>query len=481
MCSPFDPLSCGDAISKGIGRAWDAFTGAAGGVAGQVAQSGFEALFGWMADGLQAGVKSLAILLAGWILVPSTEVCPGSSSRTGNWVAQCAHSASPAAQLRGWTLPLTVLIAVAGITWQGITMAVTRKGEPLLQAIRGTWNTALWGAVGIAATQLALRAGDDYSFWILKQAIFGDSPNPVDTMGSKIGDMAAPEAGIALIVLILLDIPILFGTLLQILLMIFREGSVVILAGMLQLAAAGTFTRATSGWLQKVLAWMLALVAYKPIAATVYATGFLLMGASGMRNFVMGLAVMALSIIAMPALMKFFNWTVGSVGGGGGGPGMLGAAGAAGMHAAASLRGVGGYSAADHSRYMEQHGPSGNTGSPSGSGSTQPGPLPTAPSSAAPAGAPGAASTSTAGAATSATSTAGATSTAATSTGAATAAGTAGSTGAAAGGATTAAAGGAAATGVGIPVAVGIVAAQGAAQAAKQAAGAAGDAMQGER
>jgi hypothetical protein len=471
MCSPFDPLSCKDAIAKGFGGAWDAFTGAAD----DVAQSAFEALFQWIADGLRGGVKDMAILLAGWILVPSTQVCPGSSEPGGEWVARCATSASPAAQLRGWMLPLTILIAVAGIIWQGITMAVSRKGEPLLQAIRGTWNTALWGAVGIAGTQLALRAGDDYSFWILQQAVFGNSTNPVDTMGTKIGEMAAPEAGIALIVLILMLPLILFVTLTQIVLMIFREGSVVILAGVLQLAAAGTFTRSTSGWLQKVVAWMLALVTYKPIAATVYATGFLLMGASGIRNFVMGLAVMALAIIAMPALMKFFSWSVGSINAGGGGLGMLGAAAAAGVHAGASLRGVGGFSATDHARYLEQHGPSGaDSGSPSGSSAAPPGPppTPTASASTGPSGATGPSASGAGGGAATA-GAAGAGGTAAAGAGTASAAGS----GAAAGAATTAA-GGAAATGVGIPVAVGIVAAQGAVQAGKQAADAAGEAMQ---
>ena len=60
-------------------------------------------------------------------------------------------------------------------------LTVTRKGEPLLQALRGLGTVALWGAVGIVGTQLALRASDAYTFWILKQAIFGDSANPTDT------------------------------------------------------------------------------------------------------------------------------------------------------------------------------------------------------------------------------------------------------------------------------------------------------------
>jgi hypothetical protein len=436
MCSPFDPVDCvTQALSGAI-------------------QTGINAVFGLIADGLRAGVKDLATILAGWIIVPSTDVCQGDIA------SQCA--ASPAGQMRSWMLPITILIAVIGLTYQGIAMAITRKGEPLLQAIRGLWNTALWGAVGIAGTQLALKAGDSYSLWILQQGIIGNSADPTSALGSKIGDMGGAQAGIAIIVQVLLLIPMLFVTLIQILLMIFREGSVVILAGLLQLAAAGSFTRATSGWMPKVLSWMLALISYKAVAATVYSTGFLLMAASGGRNFIMGLAVMVLSVVALPALMKFFTWTVGSINSSSGGLGLLGAAGAAGVHAAASLRSVGGFSATDHARYMEQHGPSGGEAGPSGA--APPGPAPT----------PGPSGASTVSATTTATTTS-------TTTGAAAAgsSGTAAASTGAASGAAGAAAAGTAATGVGIPVAAAIVVTQAAAKAGKQAADTAADSMQG--
>src|SRR6476620_7472251 len=145
----------------------------------------------------------------------------------------------------------------------------------------------------------------------------------------------------------------LFMTRAQIILMIFQEGSVVILAGLLQLAAAGTFTRLTSGWLPRITGWMLALVCYKPIAASVYATAFALMGADGMRNSLMGLAVMILALFAMPALMKFFNWTTGTLTQASSTLGMLGSAAAASVHAASSLRGMGGYRPSDHATYMD--------------------------------------------------------------------------------------------------------------------------------
>ena len=75
-------------------------------------------------------------------------------------------------------LPITILLLVCGLIWQGITIVITRKGEPLLQAVRGIWNTALWGSVGVAGTHLVLKVGDSYSMWLLNEAIFKDSTSP---------------------------------------------------------------------------------------------------------------------------------------------------------------------------------------------------------------------------------------------------------------------------------------------------------------
>jgi hypothetical protein len=168
--------------------------------------------------------------------------------------------------------------------------------------------------------------------------------------------------------------------------MIFREGAVVILAGQIQLAAAGGFTRLTSGWLPKLTGWMLALIAYKPIAASVYAVAFTLMG-DNFRNVIMGLAVMVMALIAMPTLMKFFNWGVGAIASQSNGLGMLGTSAAAGLHGASAMRGLGGHSANDHARWLDTHGPGtnrGGAGTPAGP--TEPPPSTTPPPSAPPPG-----------------------------------------------------------------------------------------------
>jgi hypothetical protein len=321
-----------------------------GAAATTVTTASLTAILSALTEQLHLAIKLLALSLAEWLVIPTTGVCPDTAA---DWMAACTSSGVAAAQVRAWLLPITALVAVVGIVWQAITMAITRKGEPLLTVLKGLFAVALWGAVGIVGTQLALRAGDAYSFWILRQAVFGDSTDPAQSVGDAITAMDAAASYSALILLILMQIPFLLAALVQILLMIFRVAAVIILAGQLQLAAAGGFTRLTSGWQAKVTGWMVALIAYKPVAATIYAVALRLMGDAG-RNLVMGLAMMIMAVIALPALMRLFNWGVGSSGHAGGSTiGVLGTTVAAGLRGASSVGGLGGYNATEHAGWMD--------------------------------------------------------------------------------------------------------------------------------
>ena len=60
--------------------------------------------------------------------------------------------------------------------------------------------------------------------------------------------------------------------------MLFRQAALVVLAGVLPLAAAGTLAPATRAWFSRTTGWMLAFIFYKPAAAAVYATCFALLG-----------------------------------------------------------------------------------------------------------------------------------------------------------------------------------------------------------
>src|SRR4030088_3219467 len=101
MCSPLDPLSCADAISRGIqGKTTEVVT--------NLVTNNLTSILSGLTDQLHVGIKSLSVMLAGWTPVPPPQVCPDSGP---DWAAACASGTSPAAQVRSWMLPITALVA----------------------------------------------------------------------------------------------------------------------------------------------------------------------------------------------------------------------------------------------------------------------------------------------------------------------------------------------------------------------------------
>lgn len=394
------------------------------------------------ADAMREGSAwVMAATIGWWVAVPSVDV-----------------ATSPAAEIRGYVLWLSLAVATAGTMWQSILVVVSRRPDPLLDVGRGLFTLALWAGVGIVVPAAALRAGDAFSTWVLARAAGGDPAGRL----LAVAQLTGVNSSGAVIVLGLL---FMMAGLVQAIVMIFREGAVVVLAGVVVLAAAGSMTAATRSWLPRVLSWMLALIAYKPVAALVYATAVALMGeGQDARTVLVGLTMLLLAIVALPALMRFFSWTTSGITSGGGGTAALGmAASAASTTAAlAAYRSCGGSgAAAQASRVRDDLRPDGGPEPPTGAPVGAPASPPSPPPAAAAAGAGG---TSAGGAAA----------------GAGAVAGAGAGTGAAAG--TAAAAAGTAATGavpVGAALAV-VAAGQAVVGGVQQAAVAAADELTGE-
>jgi hypothetical protein len=224
-------------------------------------------------------------------------------------------------------------ISVVGVMWQAILLMLSRRPEPLLNVGRGLFYVALWSSIGVVGPAAALRAGDAFSVWVLDSAAGGQATDRLVALAS-LSAIQSPGA------VTILGLLMMLAGLVQAILMLFREGAVVILSGVVVLAAAGSFTNATCPWLPRVLGWMLALITYKPAAALVYAAALALTGqGDDPRTVVVGLTMMLLAIIALPVLMKFFTWTTGAAtsGGGGGGLAALAAGSAAAIHARAAF------------------------------------------------------------------------------------------------------------------------------------------------
>ena len=327
-----------------------AVSGAVGDIAGAAAgQVTSDALSG-IASAIESGVSFIVSnSIDWWVRVPSPDL-----------------AGEPAiARLQQWMLPFTAAVAVLGMIIAGAKMALTRRASPLIDVGTGLVTIAATSAVGVLLPSLLLKAGDAWSDWVLNASTGGQFAARLTSV-LALGGTAAPA------VVVVLGIIGIIISAIQAVLMLFRQGALVVLAGLLPLAAAGTLTSATRPWFRKTTSWMLALIFYKPAAAAVYATAFTLIGTGkDLRAVLTGYAMVFMSLLALPVLMRFFTWTTGAVADSAAGGGFLQTA----LYGAAAIGAL--------------RGSSGGTGSPAVQAqmmSSRLGPQPDGPAGAGPAG-----------------------------------------------------------------------------------------------
>src|SRR6266571_329526 len=257
-------------------------------------------------------------------------------------------------------------ITASSVSWWVKLPSPDLASEPAVDRLQ-QWMlpiAAIVAVFGVLLPTLLLKAGDAWSNWVLQASAGGQFGARLTGLLSMTG-LAAPAPA----VVVVLGIVAIIISALQALLMLFRQGALVVLAGSLPLAAAGTLTPATRPWFKKVTGWMLALIFYKPAAAAVYAVAFMMIGAGkNLTTILTGFAMVAMSLLALPVLMRFFTWTTGQVTDASGAGGFMQAA-LSGAVAVGALRGssggLGGLGAADQARQQSQRlGPA--DGGPSG-------------------------------------------------------------------------------------------------------------------
>jgi hypothetical protein len=315
-----------------------------GKVVGSVAGAAASSALSGIASAIQSGVAWIVTnSIDWWVHIPSPDL-----------------ATQPAVgRLQQWMLPLAVAVAVLGLIIAGGKMALTHKANPLIDVGSGLVIIAATSAIGVLLPTLLLKAGDAWSAWVLQTSTGGQFASRLTNLLTLGG--AAPA------VVVVLGIVAIIISAIQALLMLFRQAALITLAGTLPLAAAGTLTPATRIWFKRVTGWMLALIFYKPAAAAVYATAFILIGSGkGLRAILMGFAMVLMSLLALPVLIRFFTWTTGQVADSAAGGGFLQTA-LSGAVAIGALRAYGGSGAAEQARVVSaQLGPSGG-----GPGATQ--------------------------------------------------------------------------------------------------------------
>jgi len=280
--------------------------GVAGDAASSAAGSVFDAAAAQIADGF---AKAVQLVVTFWTGVD----VPGLSTSDG-----------PVAALRANTAWLTAFIAVLSVLVCAGRLALTRSSRPAAEAFKGLLILVVTSGCGVAAVNALVIVGDSYSRWVLDRSAGGQLGQRLAAL-STLGGVPGLGAGLILIVALLG----ILASVAQLGLMLVRVGVVTIFAGILPLAAAGTGTQTGMEYFKRIVAWLLAFVLYKPAAATVYASAFLMIGnGKDATSVLSGLFLLILSIVALPAMLRLVTPMVGAaVAAGAGAGGGLAAAG----------------------------------------------------------------------------------------------------------------------------------------------------------
>ena len=189
-------------------------------------------------------------------------------------------------------------------------------------------SAALGSALVYASDQMAAdlisKATANTGFADHMAQLLGIAQNQVGGATGLAGLLAVAFAAIVLGIIAFLT------TLVQILLMFVRNGMLVLLIGILPLAAAMSNTEMGMHWFKKAWAWLIAFALYKPAAAVVYAVAFVLPGQQGINALMSGIMMLVLAVLALPALLRFAVPATAALAGGGG-TGALAAGGAGAM------------------------------------------------------------------------------------------------------------------------------------------------------
>ncbi|WP_067885302.1 hypothetical protein [Nocardia vaccinii] len=253
------------------------------------------------------------------------------------WIKQDSISLSYAQSMAGKEPVQQVvgLIMMAGILGSSIAMMISRRTQPAAEMVMYGVRYLLISSLALVVLTGAVHAGDDFA----RQMVTGGAEQFGQRMQSMLGVETIGNPGgvlmIGLIAVVLGFIQWVMGFM--------RQAGLVVLYAMILIAAAGQLSSWGRQWFPRVASMCIALVLYKPLAAFIYSLGFTLIGQDqSLTSLIVGLMVVAMAVIALPTLMKFFSFlgfqVTGGTGALGAAAGMIGS----GALLASSLGGGGG-------------------------------------------------------------------------------------------------------------------------------------------
>jgi hypothetical protein len=195
---------------------------------------------------------------------------------------------------------LSVLLVVAGIMFSGIRLVVRRGAEPAADLMRATVVFVIAAGCGVLLVEGFAAATDQWSSEILAEAT-------TDENLEQVAESIAGSGGVNAPLLLVIGMVMILGGLMQAALMVAREVSLIIAAGLIVFAASGQFFRASSGWIWNLAGFIVPLIMWKPIAAILNAIALDFMAAGGQLNPVIGVVMLIGAAFAWRPLRSVFE------------------------------------------------------------------------------------------------------------------------------------------------------------------------------
>lgn len=205
----------------------------------------------------------------------------------------------------------TMVFGIIGVLFAAGKMGLTRRAEEAEPIGRMLVTLTIVSSAGAAIVAAAVGAGDLFAPWIIQRATGGSfSEGALSLVSTSM--VLGVGRGLGLI----LGLAALLGSIAQVIFMIFRGAMITLLVSVLPTIAATSATQGGSAALRKAFGWLLAFVLYKPVAAIVYAVGFLLVkgaastapadaGQATLMSVLYGVTILLLACLTLPALVKF--------------------------------------------------------------------------------------------------------------------------------------------------------------------------------
>ncbi|MGF3140991.1 hypothetical protein [Streptomyces diastaticus] len=246
-----------------------------------------------------------------------------------------SNSTGPTGFVIGSTFALTQWLAVLSLLLAAGHMAWTQRTDPARQVVGSMVRLALVSSAAVAVVNLLTAAGDGYSGWVVGRGLGCSNPDAkacTDQFVQQMRDMTSLAEEDQLALTLVLSLIMLISGLVQLLMVIVRDSMLIILTGILPLAAAISGSERGREWWQRIVNALLVALLWAPVASTIYGAAFVAYGGGNgaddpsLLDQLYGVVLMVLAALSMPLLWRTMGPVSGALigGGAGGGAGGVG-------------------------------------------------------------------------------------------------------------------------------------------------------------